>query len=172
MARIPIIQGEYAVSDQPDTVITTILGSCVSVCLYDRQAKLGGMNHFLLGKPANDQVINPRDMQRYGVHAMELLINDLMRRGVERRRLAAHLYGGANMMSGLGRIGTDNAEFAIGFLEMEGITLVHTDLGGTCARKLEFMPCEGRARCIAVSADAAPPMRQPEAPKTGEVELF
>lgn len=174
MRRVSIIQGEHAVADKPGTVISTILGSCVSVCLYDKTARVGGMNHFLLGKPAENQVVSQEDMRRYGVHAMELLINDLMRLGANRQRLSAHVYGGANMMSGLGSIGTKNGAFATDFLATEGLPVAHSDLGGNHARKLEFMPCEGKSRCMAVSAEVAPPIRQPVAPPstTGELELF
>ena len=174
MRRVSIIQGEYAVLDEPGSVIVTILGSCVSVCLFDRAARLGGMKHFLLGRPAADQQVAPQDMHRYGVHAMELLINELMRRGADRGRLTAHLYGGANIVSGLGRIGSQNAEFAVDFLRTEGVPVAHTDLGGTEARKVEFMPHDGRARCTHVKAEAVPvePVRAPPLPEAGEVELF
>ena len=74
---INVIQGEFRVSKRPEDVITTILGSCVSACIYDPVRRIGGMNHFLL--PGTD----PRERQniKYGAYAMEQLINALLRGG-------------------------------------------------------------------------------------------
>lgn len=171
MRRVPIIQGENHVSGEPDVVISTLLGSCVAVCLQDPIARIGGMNHFLLGEPGKDSSVQERDMQRYGVHAMELLINEMMRRGVARTRLRAHLYGGANIIAGLGPIGSSNAAFARRFMETEGIAVGHSDLGGNRARRVEFMPYEGKARARAVT-EAAPVLRAPVSLPDGELELF
>ena len=158
---------------EPDTVISTVLGSCVAVCLNDRVARIGGMNHFLLGEPSPNQRVSPEEMQRYGLHAMELLINAMMQQGAVRSRLRAHLYGGANIVAGLGSIGSSNAAFARRFMAMEGIAIGHVDVGGTHARRVEFLPYEGKARCMAVSD--APPLVVPPAPspvRGGELELF
>src|SRR3954470_18021900 len=121
MRRVSIVQGENAIVVEPDVVIATLLGSCVAACLYDPVAKVGGMNHFLLGEPSADHRVSAGDMQRYGVHAMELLINGMMARGAMRHRLRAHIYGGGNIVSGLGGIGTANAAFAQRFMADEGI---------------------------------------------------
>jgi chemotaxis protein CheD len=171
MRRVSIIQGETHVSGEPDVVISTLLGSCVAVCLQDPVARLGGMNHFLLGEPGKDSSIQQRDMQRYGVHAMELLINELMCQGATRSRLRAHLYGGANIIAGLGTIGSSNAAFARRFMETEGIAVGHSDLGGHRARRVEFMPYEGKVRSRAVT-EAAPILRAPVSLTDGELELF
>jgi chemotaxis protein CheD len=174
MRRIPIIQGEHAVVTEPDVMISTLLGSCVAVCLHDAKAHVGGMNHFLLGEPSANQTVSAIDMQRYGVHAMELLINAMMAKGAVRSRLRGHLYGGANIISGLGAIGDSNAAFARRFMETEGITIAHCDLGGTSARKVEFLPFDGRSRCTRVS-QAVPERVAPPPPKAavgGELELF
>ena len=171
MRRIPIVQGEHAVVAEPDVMISTLLGSCVAVCLHDSEARIGGMNHFLLGEPGSDQSVRAQDMQRYGVHAMELLINALMARGASRSRLRAHLYGGANIVSRLGPIGSSNAEFARRFVETEGIVVGHSDLGGTRARRVDFLPYEGKVRSFAV-ADAPPPETLPVPLPCGDIELF
>lgn len=170
MHRISIIQGEHAVVGEPGTVITTLLGSCIAVCLQDSVTRIGGMNHFLLGEPGKDQRVNAQELQRYGLHAMELLINAMMKRGATRNGFRAHLYGGANIVAGLGSIGSSNAAFARRFLETEGIAIGHVDVGGTRARKVEFLPYEGKARSTAV-ADA-PPIALPVTPRGGELELF
>ena len=171
MRRVSIIQGEHRVLGEPAVMLTTVLGSCVAVCLHDQTAKIGGMNHFLLGEPTPGQTIRPEEMQRYGVHAMELLINDMMHAGAKRERLTAHLYGGANIIAGLEAIGTSNANFALRFMQTEAIPVRHQDLGGTKARKVEFLPYDGKVRAIKVN-DTPPPIQRPQKPVTNDVELF
>lgn len=170
--RVTIIQGEFKVLSQPDTVISTLLGSCIAVCLHDAAARVGGMNHFLLGEPSPDHRVSEADLQRYGVHAMELLINGMMKAGAERPRLRAHLYGGANIIAGLGGIGTANAAFAVRFLQTEAIAIGHNDTGGTRPRKIEFRPYDGKIRCHYVAEP--PPVTLPaRAPvHGGEIDLF
>ncbi|HEX8484320.1 chemotaxis protein CheD [Sphingomonas sp.] len=171
MRRMAIIQGEQLAVAVPDTVITTLLGSCIAVCLYDQVARVGGMNHFLLGQPDKGQQVSTHDMQRYGVHAMELLINAMMQKGAARPRLRAHIYGGASIIAGLGAIGTDNAEFARRFIATEGIAVGHTDVGGTRARKVEFLAYEGKARSTFV-VDPVPIVKAPAPVDGGDLELF
>ena len=177
MRRIPIIQGEHAVVAEPDTIISTVLGSCIAVCLQDNVARIGGMNHFLLGEPNPAHQVTAEEMARYGIHAMELLINAMMQKGATRSRLKAHLYGGANIIAGLGSIGSSNAAFARRFMDTEGIAIGHVDVGGTHARRVEFLPYEGKARSTAVAK--APSLISPrtQAPTPaavagGELELF
>lgn len=176
MRRHPIVQGEHAVFGEPAVAITTVLGSCISVCLIDPAARVGGMNHFLLGEPTRRAAMRPDELQRYGIHAMEVLINAMMAHGADRTRLRAHLYGGADIVPALGRIGTQNAQFARRFLDTEGIAVTHEDAGGSAARKVEFLPYEGKARCsrVARTSDEAlatfgkPPLQA----NNGELELF
>jgi len=94
--RVRVIQGEYRVSDDPDVVLTTILGSCVAACLRDPHARVGGMNHFLL--PGRADCPSAQEAERYGVHLMELLVNGLLQRGAKRQRLEAKLFGGARIV--------------------------------------------------------------------------
>jgi len=174
MRRVNIIQGEHAVVGDPDVAIVTVLGSCIAVCLVDPTRRLGGMNHFLLGEPSGKN-IPESDLQRYGVHAMELLVNALMRGGGQRSDLRAHLYGGATMIAGLGDIGKQNIAFARRFLRTEGIQIRHEDVGGCHARRVEFQPFEGRSRCRIVREPAAvekpAPVRE-LIDNAGELELF
>ena len=174
MRRLSIVQGEHVVVSQAGVVISTLLGSCVAVCLVDRAVAVGGMNHFLLGEPAAGHCTAVADLQRYGVHAMEILINAMLARGAERGRFSAHVYGGANMVAGLGNIGSANAAFARRFLEVERIPIAHAELGGCSARRVEFMPFEGRSRChTAVEAIIDAPRRSLRPlPTGGELELF
>lgn len=171
MQRLPIFQGHYQVSGSEDTVFFAVLGSCVSACLYDGVRRIGGMNHFLLpsrGEGSSDLAT------LFGVQAMELLINAMLTRGAERSRLRAHLYGGANMNRPGWDIGTRNAEFALGFLADEGIEVVHSDLGGLEARRVEFHPTAGRARSRRVGMTEEPMPPAPVGPPRlgGEVDLF
>lgn len=171
--RIAIIQGENAVVNEPNVVISTLLGSCIAVCLHDPIAHIGGMNHFLLGEPGPHQNVAVADMNRYGLHAMELLINAMMQRGASRHRLSAQVFGGGNIQAAFGPIGTRNAEFALRFLKTESIPVSHTNVGGTQARKVEFRAWEGTAACTLVAQ--APPIRavQPaRPPASNDVELF
>jgi chemotaxis protein CheD len=146
-----IIQGEHAVSGAPGLVYATILGSCVAACLHDPHATVGGMNHFLLpGEIAGSRSL---EGEQYGVHLMELLVNDLMRLGARRDRLQAKLFGGARMVRGLSDIGSQNAEFAENFLRRDGIRLMSKDIGGDRARRIQYWPFSGRARQMYVATD-------------------
>jgi chemotaxis protein CheD len=173
--RVHIIQGEYNVSDDPDVVLTTLLGSCVAACLRDPVARVGGMNHFLLpGQEAGEGA--PRNAgETYGVHLMELLVNGLLRRGARRDRLEGKLFGGARTMDGLADIGARNAAFAERFLAHEGIRLAGGSLRGEQGRRIQFWPVSGRARQVFLSSMQTPAARIIPAEKTvsgGSVEFF
>lgn len=171
---IPIIQGEFRVSDAPDVVLSTILGSCVAACLYDVGRGVGGMNHFLL--PGNDP--SEGNNIKYGAHSMERLINALLRKGARKHRLQASLFGGANVVQGLSRIGSANVEFAKRFVAEEGFPVYNHDLGGSRGRRLKFHPPSGRFQLEylkdARGLDALPrkPARPTIHPKAGDVSLF
>jgi chemotaxis protein CheD len=155
---IHVVQGDYAVSDRANTVLTTILGSCVSTCISDPVAGVGGMNHFLL--PGNTS--GDTQSIRYGLYAMELLINGLLKMGASKNRLSAKLFGGASMSDGFGRIGEANGKFALEFLANEGIPCVAQSLGGTNARRIRFTPTTGYAQQLIVQPDelkTVPPAR-------------
>jgi len=141
-----VIQGEFLVSDEPDLVMTTILGSCVAACLCDARARVGGMNHFLL--PGGEDDRQAQGGLRFGVQSMELLVNGLLRRGARRENLEAKLFGGARMIAGLTDIGDQNATFAEKFLRDEGIRCTGGSLRGDQARRIQFWPVTGRARQI------------------------
>lgn len=169
-----IIQGSFVVSSDPNEMLVTILGSCVSACLYDPNIRIGGMNHFLLG---HDPSENSQDL-KYGIHSMELLINELLKHGANRKKICAKLFGGAQMRSiGFG-IGQKNIEFAVGFLQNEGIELMGQSLGGTSARRIRFWPTNGRSQQLLVekSVDVIDGNDLREHPvskfSSGTIELF
>ena len=172
LTRITVLQGQAWVSAGPRVEFSTVLGSCVATCLFDPEIEVGGMNHFLLAEPAGGASGGAVIDEHYGVYLMEVLINEMLANGAAKHRMRAHLYGGANMHTGMAEIGTRNAAFARGFLASERIPLVREDLGGTCARRVEFRPAIGQVRCRTVSGLPAPETVI-RAPKhgTGDVEL-
>ncbi len=170
-------QGDHHISSEPDVVMSTILGSCIAACIRDPGLKLGGMNHFLL--PEGEDGLSEEDARRYGVNAMEILINGLLKAGARRERLQAKLFGGAAMFSQLRNIGAENAAFATRFLQAEGIAVIGGDTGGTQARRIRYRPSTGQAMQRLLS-DADPSMftreRKLAVPlptaSTGDLELF
>ena len=166
--RRTIIQGEFAVSGDPDVVMSTVLGSCIAVCLFDPKACVGGMNHFLLAGTAE-----PRSNDlRYGVNAMELLINQLLQAGAERHKLLAKLFGGARMTTHAGDIGRSNADFAQSFLRQEGIPCVSQSLGGEQARRVQFTPTTGAARQLQIVGLAPELAPEKAPPRASDITLF
>ncbi|MBW6506996.1 MAG: chemotaxis protein CheD [Rhodobacteraceae bacterium] len=162
-----IAQGEYLTGDGRGGSISTILGSCVASCLFDTEARLGGMNHFLLPDGGSVGV----QAASFGINAMELLINDLIKQGAQRPRLKAKVFGGARMIAGLTDIGAKNGEFIRAFLHKEGIACVGASLGGMHARRVEFWPESGRAR-QRVLTSAQLEKRLPGPARGNDVELF
>jgi chemotaxis receptor (MCP) glutamine deamidase CheD len=126
--------------------ITTLLGSCVAACLYDPIAKVGGMNHILL--PGRMQAGDEGLATRYGVHAMELLINRIMKLGGSKQNLRAKAFGGAKMLDlsrEVGDVSEMNAEFVLEFLKRERIPMEAYHLGGTSAVTVWFEPVTAKA---------------------------
>jgi chemotaxis protein CheD len=137
--------GGWAV--EAERPISTLLGSCVSVCFFDPKLRLGGMNHFLLPSKragANDDT----EVVIAGDFAMEVLFNALLAKGARKERLVAKAFGGGNIVSSLRMaIGDRNAEFAIEWLACEGIPLIGSDFGGPWSRKVVYVPNTGDAFC-------------------------
>jgi chemotaxis protein CheD len=150
--RVRVYTGDVATSKQPAT-FDALLGSCVAVCLYDPVFCAGGINHILLPGSGLDTRCT-----RFGVHAMELLINELMRQAADRRKLVAKAFGGANVLSGLvtATIGDDNARFVREFLATEKIPLIAERLGGTHAVHLRFRTDTGKAVVRTVDGSRLP----------------
>ena len=138
-----IVVGEFFASGQP-VVVQTVLGSCVAACLFDPEARCGGMNHFLL--PVGEE--EDETAGRYGSQAMDLLIQEIVKHGGNRSRLRAKVFGGAQMFhqsASVPDIGRKNACFVQEFLAASKIPIVSKRLGGTSALKVRFYPHEGRA---------------------------
>jgi chemotaxis protein CheD len=172
--RITVMQGAVEVTDEDGVMLTTVLGSCVAACLYDPIAKVGGMNHFLLAEPEHREGQPATFDEHFGLYLMELLINRMMQGGAIKSRMRAHIYGGANIHKAMRAIGSVNAAFAERFLNAEGIMLSHRDVGGDCARRVDFLAAQGKARCRHVVQSAAPPPTPVRKPResVGDVEFF
>lgn len=140
-----ILPGEYYVT-QRDMVLVTVLGSCVTACIRDRQSGIGGMNHFMLPDARPDQDDPVSLSARYGAYAMEVLINSLISLGAQRALLEAKLFGGGNVLPGMTmmNIGQRNADFALRFLDAERIRVVARDLIDVYPRKVYFFPKTGK----------------------------
>ena len=158
-------QAEILIGGGADVVLTTLLGSCVSTCVFDPVAGVGGINHILLPRETTLQ-----DNRGVAVHTMELLVNPLQRAGARRDRLQAKVFGGASFQGSLGDIGARNVAFVEKFLQDDGIPILSTSTGGTQARRLRFWPGTGQVRMKLVEEIPV------EAPKSktggGELELF
>lgn len=168
--RIHITQGEWAVGSTPDRIISTILGSCVSCCIWDPIASVGGMNHMLL----TVSTANKGTCNLAGINAMELLINDIMKLGGRRDRLHAKAFGGARMVAGLSEIGKLNSDFTLNFLRQEGIQCDGHSLGGVSARHVMFWPATGKVmQKIRPDAPAEQPLEVQVREYAGnDLELF
>jgi len=136
--QVSIGIGDYFASSQ-DVVIHTVLGSCVAVCLYDPENKIGGMNHILM--PSNPDINKYDASARYGINAMELLINAIMRLGGNRKKMVAKTFGGANLLMAVSQenaVGARNVGFVVNFLRAEKIKILSRDFGGHDSRKIFF----------------------------------
>ena len=168
--RLHVGQGEHLITGDPEVMLTTILGSCVAMCLRDPVARIGGMNHFLLPSGRTDGADEGR---RYGAYAMEVLINGVLTAGGRRDRLEAKLFGGGRMFDGLADVGVANATFAEKFLADERIPIIASSLRGHGARRVQFWPATGRA--LQKSVRDRPVERRvppPVVADSGELELF
>lgn len=139
-------QGDCHVSAAQDVTFSTVLGSCISACIRDRVAMIGGMNHFLLAEQSGSAKDRYGASARYGAFAMEQLINKVLSQGSGRKaNLEIKVFGGGKINSALDDVGAKNIEFVRQFLSDEGYAAVSEDLGGSFARRVLFKPHSGRA---------------------------
>jgi chemotaxis protein CheD len=179
---VKLLPGEFFVSGD-DIVLSTVLGSCVAACMWDRNAKVGGMNHFMLPGEVGRAEADPVGLAgRYGVFAMEQLINELIKRGARKANLEAKLFGGGAVLKNFTalNVGERNAEFVLDFLRTEGIRVASQDLLDVFPRRVAFFPVSGRALCrrlpqagaAVASAEQQYKARLNTAKVGGDVELF
>jgi chemotaxis protein CheD len=138
---VKVLPGEYFVASD-DLMIMTVLGSCISACLWDTRARAGGMNHFML--PDGDSADGGG---RYGSYAMELLINQMLKLGARRETMQAKVFGGAQVMAGFTsmNVGERNTKFVMDYLATERIPVVSQDVLDIHPRKVCFFPLTGKA---------------------------
>ena len=151
---VSVSQGQFYVSSSPYEVLSTVLGSCIAVCMRDPVAGCGGMNHFLLPNQAERQDEFPSVSLRYGSYSIERLTNALLSRGALRERLEIKVFGGANVLSGTGNYGHSNSDFVEAYLAREGLRIAARSLRGTSARRIRYYPASGRAQVSEVQGDA------------------
>lgn len=176
---VKVLPGEYFVHDE-EILITTTLGSCIAACLWDRQRRIGGMNHFMLPEGSADG----SGAGRYGAYAMELLINEMIRRGASRTTMEAKVFGGGAVISGMHTInvGERNTQFVLDYLRTERIPVVSKDVLDVCPRKVCFLPETGKAmvkrlasthvEALVAQERAAARTVAPVASAGGSVDLF
>jgi chemotaxis protein CheD len=153
---VKLLPCEYYVTTT-NLALLTVLGSCVAACMHDPHARVAGMNHFMLP----DETQGSRDSvtaMRYGAHAMDVLIRELIKAGARRERLQAKVFGGAAVLANMPtlNIGDRNSDFVLKYLKAEQIGLWAQDLGGPHARRVCFLPESGKVvvRILRAQQDA------------------
>jgi len=143
---VKLLPSEYYVTTT-DTVLTTVLGSCVSACLVDIDNGVAGMNHFMLPDDGDASPRGQAESMRYGAYAMDVLIRELLRAGARRERLQAKVFGGGAVLANMTtlNIGDRNADFVLRYLRAERIAVAAQDLRGPYARRVCFIPSSGKA---------------------------
>lgn len=155
LQAVKILPGEYHATGS-DTLITTLLGSCVSACLFDPVSRVGGMNHYMLPGTSGTERGDDAGSARYGVHAMELLVEHLLQLGANPASLTAKVFGAGRVMEKMSDVGQRNAEFALRYLKEREIAVTALDLGDIYPRKVCFFPASGRVFVKRVRAGELP----------------
>jgi len=152
VVNVKVLPGEYYVGRQNE-MVSTVLGSCVSACIFDRRLKLGGMNHFMLPEASGDRG-GERDSwsatvgraARYGNDAMEHLINAILKAGGRREDWEVKVFGGGRVLAQMTDVGARNIAFVQRYLQTEGLAVTASDLGDVYPRQVQFFPATGKAR--------------------------
>ncbi len=139
--KVIIVQpGDHFISNE-NIIIQTLLGSCISVCLYSDDNDFIGMNHFMLPGKVSPDNFHQTDYGRYGMYAMDKLIGNFIERGVQKEKLKAKTFGGANIINFVNKsesISSYNIKFIINYLDRENIPIISSHLGGNKPRKILF----------------------------------
>ena len=179
---VKILPGEYYVTAR-DMALVTVLGSCVAACIHDRTLGIGGMNHFMLPDDRRDggDILSPS--ARYGVYAMEIMINELLKMGAKRGNLEAKVFGGGSVVRGLtvNPVGESNAAFVTGYLRTENIAVAAQDMLDIYPRKIYYFPrsrqvmvkrLRGMHNDTIIEREQAYSARLQKVSVEGDVELF
>jgi len=182
---VKILPGEYYVTIT-DEMITTVLGSCVSACVRDPDTGVGGMNHFMLpgdnGRQHNKWGGDDCLVTRYGVAAMETLINDILKQGSRKARLELKLFGGGEVLRmETNNVGKRNVEFVRNFVRLEDLAVAAEDLGGPSPRKINYFPKTGKVmmrrlrslqKSVIVDQERSYASGMSKVESPGEIDLF
>ena len=141
---VKVLPGTQYVSTGKGELLSTVLGSCVSACLWDPYLGLGGMNHFMLPFDETGDWSGKSSALRYGNHAMLALVNSMADAGANRHRLRNKMFGGANVLNGAGDVGGRNTRFAEDYIAKQQVMTVLVDLGGDRGRRIVFDPETGK----------------------------
>lgn len=180
-----ILPGEYYVTHENE-LITTVLGSCISACIRDKESGIGGMNHFMLPETSPDKLKRGSESvvgnaTRYGNYAMEHLINSILSNGGKRKNLEVKVFGGGKIIPTLTDVGTKNIDFVLDYIDQEGLKLLSQDLGDIYPRKVIYFPSTGKVGMKKIQDLHNDTIAQRErqyfnslknAPVEGDVELF
>ena len=152
-----VLPGHHFVQREAGRAISTLLGSCVSACIRHKHEPVGGLNHFLLPDGGSAAA----DSARYGVHAMEVLINDILKFGLQKSDLVAKIFGGAAVIATAKQdpVGEQNSRFVRDYLRQEGIPILAEDLGGERARRIYFFTETGKVSVLSVAPSDAGDVR-------------
>jgi chemotaxis protein CheD len=171
-----LLPGDLLVTDQ-DEVLSTVLGSCIAACVREPSIPVGGMNHFML--PMAPRGGDEGASARYGLYALECLVNEILRRGGLRSRLEVKVFGGGRVLDGGTDIGKGNIDFVRGFFLAENIPILVEDVGDRIARRLRYWPLTGRVQVLHMPMDKkVKQVLEQESraavklPSAGSVELF
>jgi chemotaxis protein CheD len=162
---------------RPRERISTLLGSCVAVCMRDVRLGLGGMNHLMLPGPegggGSGSARGESEPGRYGPYAMTELLGGLLVRGAQLSSLEVKVFGGARMLSGMNDIGAQNIAFVRRFLAAQKLPIAAEEVGSSQARKILYDPSTGEVlvhRLSRVAFTALPAQDRPPDSRISEQE--
>ena len=172
---VKVLPGEFFVHNEEILIMTT-LGSCIAACIWDRDRRVGGMNHFMLPEGSGDS-------GRYGSFAMDQLIGELVKRGATRSSMEAKVFGGGAVLEGMNTInvGQRNTSFVMEYLRTERIPVVSKDVLEIYPRKVCFLPASGKAMVKRLAAthsetfiaqDRVAQQKTAQPPAGGSIDLF
>ncbi|MEM6708456.1 MAG: chemoreceptor glutamine deamidase CheD [Pseudomonadota bacterium] len=180
-----VLPGDFYVTTE-DTAIATVLGSCISACMRDPDAGVGGINHFMLPSGTEARAENwgsgSSAMNRFGNFAMEALVNSIIKLGGRKHCLEVKLFGGGRVLDIASDVGKTNIAFVEDYVTAEGLRVVSKDVGADYARKILYDPLTGRVRLrrlrdsyvefVASKERELLQKKQETPPQSGELELF
>ena len=178
---VRVLPGGAYVTRRVDEMIVTVLGSCVAACVRDPATGFGGLNHFMLPESESGTWNGVSAAMRYGNHAMEVLINEVLKSGCRRQDLEIKLFGGADLTDGPTLIGSSNVACVLDYLQAEGLAVASVDLGGTTGRRIHYQPSTGVVHRLLLGAASHPVLvadersfkdRLAQTKVEGDIDLF